>query len=113
MFRFLLLLFFCTHLSASGQNPIGLPEIVNYPKTAYNGGTQSWDIQQDRNGIMYFANNEGLLTFDGTYWKLYPLPNKTIIRSIAIGADNRIYVGGQDEFGYFSPAVNGQILFQS
>lgn len=113
MFRFLLLLFFCTHLSASGQNPIGLPEIVNYPKTAYNGGTQSWDIQQDRNGIMYFANNEGLLSFDGTYWKLYPLPNKTIIRSIAIGADNRIYVGGQDEFGYFSPAVNGKLIFHS
>jgi len=44
---------------------------------------------------MYFANNEGLLSFDGTYWKGYPLPNKTILRSIAIDKNNRIYAGGK------------------
>lgn len=99
--------------SAAGKNPIGLPDIVNYDKTVYGGGTSNWDIQQDRNGIVYFANNEGLLTFDGTYWKIYPLPNKTIVRSVMIAADNKIYVGGQDEFGYFSPGDNGKLRFFS
>ena len=74
-----------------GQNTIGLPEIINYSKQAYKAGTQNWDICQDINGILYFANNEGLLSFDGTYWKIYPLPNKTIVRSVAIAADNKIY----------------------
>ncbi|WP_207423299.1 ligand-binding sensor domain-containing protein [Desertivirga brevis] len=109
---FLLVLLFARATALAG-NPIGLPDIVNYEKTSYNGGTQNWDIQQDRNGIMYFANNEGLLTYDGTYWKIYPLPNKTIVRSIALGLDSRIYAGGQDEFGYFSPATNGKLKFYS
>ena len=62
---------------------------------------------------MYFANYEGLLTFDGTYWKIYPLPNKTVIRSLAIGSDNKIYVGSQADIGYFSPANNGKLTYTS
>ncbi len=97
----------------SGQNTIGLPEIVNYSKQGYKAGTQNWDICQDKNGILYFANNEGLLSFDGTYWKNYPLPNKTIVRSVAITPDNKIYVGAQDEFGFFAPAANGLLTYHS
>jgi ligand-binding sensor domain-containing protein/DNA-binding CsgD family transcriptional regulator len=96
-----------------GQNPIGLPDITNYEKTAYGGGTQNWAIQQDRNGILYFANNEGLVTFDGTFWKTYPIPNKTIVRSLAIAADHKIYAGAQGDFGYFSPAENGKLQYHS
>ncbi len=95
------------------QNTIGLPDVINHTKTDYNAGLQNWDIKQDRNGIIYVANNEGLLSFDGRYWNLYPLPNKTIVRSIEIGIDNKIYAGGQDEFGYFAPAKNGKLQFTS
>lgn len=95
------------------QNTIGLPDITNYSKIDYNAGLQNWDFKQDNNGIIYVANNEGLLSFDGKYWKLYPLPNKTIVRSVEIASDNKIYVGGQDEFGYFSPSKNGQLVYHS
>ncbi|MEP6464663.1 MAG: triple tyrosine motif-containing protein [Parafilimonas sp.] len=95
------------------QNTIGIPDIINYSKDAYNAGTQNRCIVQDKNGIIYFANQEGLLSFDGTYWKTYTLPNKTIIRSLAIGEDNKIYAGGQDDFGYFSPDENGKLIFKS
>ncbi|HEX4876681.1 MAG TPA: triple tyrosine motif-containing protein, partial [Chitinophagaceae bacterium] len=95
------------------QNTIGLPDVINYSKQAYKAGLQNWDIKQDSNGIIYIANNEGLLCFDGKYWTVYPLPNKTIVRSVEIGADNRIYAGGQDEFGYFSPGKNGMLEFTS
>lgn len=95
------------------QNTIGLPEIINYSKQTYKAGTQNWDICQDKNGILYFANNEGLLSFDGTYWKIYPLPNRTIVRSVAIAEDNKIYVGGQDEIGYFSPNIRGELEYHT
>lgn len=62
---------------------------------------------------MYFANNEGLLSFDGNSWKTYPLPNKTNVRSLEIGPDNRIYIGAQDEIGYFSPNKNGVLVYTS
>jgi ligand-binding sensor domain-containing protein len=96
-----------------GQNTIGLPLIVNYGKADYHGGAQTWDIKQDKRGILYFANNEGLLSYDGTYWKGYPLPNRTIMRSLAIDKNDRIYVGGQGEMGYFSPQGNGFLHYES
>ena len=91
------------------QNTIGIPDIINYSKSGYNAGTQNRGIVQDKNGIVYFANYEGLLSFDGNSWKTYPLPNKTIVRSVAIGKDNKIYAGGQADFGYFSPDKNGKL----
>ena len=95
------------------QNTIGIPDIINYPKETYNAGTQNRGIVQDKNGIVYFANHEGLLTYDGTYWKTYPLPNKTIIRSLVIGKDNKIYAGGQGDFGYYTPDKTGKLIYKS
>ena len=92
MRKFALLFLFLPQI-ATGQNTIGLPDVINYPKQTYGAGLQSWDFKQDKNGIIYIANNEGLLSFDGKYWKLYPLPNKTIVRSVEIGPDNKIYAG--------------------
>lgn len=96
------------------QNTIGLPQILNYSNTDYKAGSQTWDIKQDKWGRMYFANNEGLITYDGNYWKVYAQPNKTILRSIAIDTTiNRVYAGGQDELGYFEPNVNGVLQYTS
>ncbi len=92
---------------------MGFPDVINYPKLTYGAGLQNWDIKQDKNGIIYLANNEGLLTFDGRNWNLYPLPNKTIVRSVEVGTDGRIYVGGQDEMGYFIPTESGRLKYHS
>ncbi len=106
---------FCWFIAGTclAQNTIGIPDIVNYPRDVYNAGTQNRGIVQDRNGILYFANYQGLLSFDGNYWKIYPLPNKTVVRSVALGKDNRIYAGGQNDFGYFSPDRSGKLVFTS
>lgn len=109
--KLLILLF--APFAIKAQNTIGIPEIINYSKKQYNAGAQNWDFRQDRQGIIYVANNEGLLTFDGKRWLLYPLPNKTIVRSVLIGDDGNIYVGGQDELGYFSPNQQGKLVFTS
>jgi ligand-binding sensor domain-containing protein/DNA-binding CsgD family transcriptional regulator len=110
--RYVLLLIFLPIVSFS-QNTIGLPNINNFSKSSYKAGLQNWEIKQDKNGIIYVANNEGLLTFDGKYWDLLPLPNKTIVRSVAISDDNKIYVGGQDELGYFYPNEHGKLIYHS
>lgn len=105
-------IFFCV-LSSKAQNPIGIPDIISYNNSNYGAGTENRSIVQDQNGIMYFANLEGLLSFDGSFWKLYSLPNKSIVRAILMGKDNRIYTGGQDDFGYFAPDGNGCLIFTS
>jgi len=100
-------------LSSRSQNTLGVPDIINYSKESYNAGTQNRGIVQSTDGVIYFANYEGLMSFDGVGWKTYPLPNKTVVRSIAIGKDNRVYAGGQDDFGYFSPGSNGKLHYIS
>lgn len=100
-------------LAGLGQNTIGLPDVINYSRYSYSAGLQNWDFKQDKNGVIYAANNEGLLSFDGKYWNVYPLPNRTIVRSVEIGEDNRIYVGGQDEMGYFEPGRTGRLEYHS
>ena len=108
-----LALFLLLPIAVTGQNTIGLPDIINFTKQEYRAGLQNWHIRQDKNGLIYIANNEGLLCYDGKYWKLYPLPNRTIVRSVEISSDNRIYVGGQDELGYFSPNQQGVLTYHS
>ncbi len=89
----------------SGQwvSTIGLPAIRNYTNSEFHAPGEIWDICQDTRGRLYFANNDGLLTYDGSYWQHYALPNKAAINSVAIDTMGRIFVGGAEVIGYFSP----------
>jgi ligand-binding sensor domain-containing protein/DNA-binding CsgD family transcriptional regulator len=95
------------------QPKLAIPAIKSYTTADYNAGSGIWDIKQGKNGILYLANNDGLLTFDGSYWKTYPLPNKSAIKSLEIDPSGKIYVGGQDEIGYFFPDQAGILKFHS
>ncbi|WP_379084271.1 two-component regulator propeller domain-containing protein [Pedobacter sp. UC225_65] len=87
---------------ANDIQSIGVPYVQNYPKSSYLSGNQNWSIAKDKNGIMYFGNAEGLLTYDGKYWQQYKMPNRQIVRSVAAGSDGTIYTGSFGEFGYWS-----------
>ncbi|MEY2702884.1 MAG: hypothetical protein RLY43_1522, partial [Bacteroidota bacterium] len=89
-----------------------LPPIVKYSKDIYNAGIQNWMISQDNHRFMYFANNEGLLEFNGSKWVLNPSPNETIIRSVKC-INNKIYTGAFMEFGYWQRATNGELYYTS
>jgi len=78
---------------------IGVPFIRNYPKREYKAGTQNWGIAQDQKGFMYFANNEGLLVFDGVTWHLSKMPNSSLTRSVYIHETEGIFVGAYNELG--------------
>lgn len=99
-------------LSTLAQNDILIPEIINFSKKTYESGDQNRGIDQDKRGLLYFANSDGLLVFDGTYWHTYPLPNRSIVRSLLVDS-SRIYVGGQQEIGYFYFDAKGALAYQS
>ncbi|TRX25208.1 LuxR family transcriptional regulator [Flavobacterium franklandianum] len=89
-----------------------LPPIIKYSALTYEGGNQNWMITQDKNQHLYFANNEGLLEFNGSSWKLYPSPNETIIRSVKVIGD-RIYTGCYMEFGFWKRQDDGRLKYTS
>nr|WP_315132311.1 triple tyrosine motif-containing protein [uncultured Flavobacterium sp.] len=108
----LLLLLFTTPFLGQVKN-IGLPEIRNYKRTDYKGGTQNWNIDQDQNGNLYFANNNGLFQFDGSAWRKYPLPNSPDTRCVKIDSSGKIFIGGYSEFGYFKTNSKGKLEYVS
>ncbi|MGF1924067.1 MAG: triple tyrosine motif-containing protein [Bacteroidia bacterium] len=89
-------------LNASDIQSIGVPYVQNYPKSSYLSGNQNWSIAKDKNGLMYFGNAQGLLTFDGKYWQQYKMPNRQIVRSVATGHNGLVYSGSFGEFGFWS-----------
>ncbi len=74
------------------------PYIYTIFKEGYGAERQNWDVSSNSKGVMYFANSEGLLSFDGERWQLYPTNN--YLRTVYY-LDGKIYVGGDGIMGYF------------
>lgn len=100
---FYILLLLCLPAKASWQRTI-----TNYARHSYKAASQNWMIMQSKTGWMYFANNKGLLEFDGVNWAVYPIHNAKM-RTVKAGEDGRIYVGGLQQFGYFVPNKLGRL----
>lgn len=93
-----------------------IPPVYNYTTNSYRAGNQNWAIAQGGNGMLYFGNDNGLLSFDGTNWHLHVLPNKLSVKSIYVDTSNtgeRIYVGSFEEFGYFERDPANQLVYYS
>jgi DNA-binding CsgD family transcriptional regulator len=91
---------------------IGTSGVRNYGNAAIKAGTQTWMIDIGANGLAYFANNDGVLEFDGLSWRTYPLPGNSVVRSVKATADERIYAGGHNEFGFFKANQHGELTFE-
>jgi ligand-binding sensor domain-containing protein len=115
LYKFIFLYFFIFAIhdfSLAQIKTKGIPYINNYSTNDYKGAPDCWQITQDKRGVMYFGNH-GLLQFDGTTWELFPIPNNTIVRTVAIDKTGKIYVGAQGEFGYFLPDSCGSLTYFS
>ncbi|WP_228527878.1 ligand-binding sensor domain-containing protein [Pararhodonellum marinum] len=105
----LLSLFIHTAFSQS----MGLPFSRYYSSQEYQGGIQNYAITQNASGMLYVANNYGLMEFDGTTWRRHALPSGAKVRHVQIDANGAIYVSGQGDFGTFLPNSKGQLTFES
>jgi DNA-binding CsgD family transcriptional regulator len=107
--KFAIAIVFCLASSdAVAQSGV---HITNYSPTETRSGNQNWDISTDGRR-MYFANNNGLLVMEGQNSRLYPLPERTIVRSVA-HIDGRIYTGSYEEVGYWTPNEDGDLSYTS
>lgn len=107
------LLFFYTLLLGNVLLAAGfVPVVSNYSPFDYGAGLQNWDISQDTEGLMFFGNNAGLLSFDGYTWNLTRMPSGQKARS-CMARGRRIYVGSYQEFGYFERNKFGHLIYNS
>ncbi len=103
-----IIIFFIT-LSIQAQL---LPPIQSYSPEEYNATNQNWDITQSEEKDIFFANNDGLLKFNGSRWTIYNSPNGSIIRSVKAIA-NKVYAGLYEDFGYWKKSIDGEYYFTS
>lgn len=86
--------------------------VTNFTKEPDRRGAQTWQIDSYDANYIYFANKNGLLEYNGSDWKLFPLNNQTDVRSVHISKkQNRIYIGGESEFGYLEPDAKGELIY--
>ena len=85
------------------------PEIENYSIENYKASNQNWGIDVNEEGVVFVANNKGLLKYNGQTWQLYEIPNKTIVRSVLCVRD-KIYTGSYEEFGYWNKNNLGEYI---
>ncbi len=87
--------------------------VKNYPETILSA--ENNDVVQTPEGMLYFANQKGILTYDGVSWSLEEAVGTAYC--LALGSSNspeqRIYVGGKDYFGYLLKNNFGRIEFYS
>lgn len=99
-------------LETHAQSPMyGLPGIRNFPRQEFTGGIQSWSFTEAENGLLYFANNSGLLEYNGAAWTLYQAVKA--VNRVVCADGSRIYVGAFNEFGYYEENERGTLHYHS
>ena len=76
----------------SVSQDIGRYPVVNYSHREYSGHSQSWSIVQDKRGLIYIANNVGVIEFDGSDWRHISI-NGALPRCLDIDGNGRVWVG--------------------
>lgn len=108
----LIVFLFVFPLEGRTQNEItfgSFPEAINFSVNDYKAAPQIWHGTQDKNGQLYFANNKGVITFDGNRWSRIQTPGQTPVTRLFRSADGTIYVGADNEIGILHKDLTGKI----
>jgi signal transduction histidine kinase/DNA-binding response OmpR family regulator/ligand-binding sensor domain-containing protein len=98
-----------------GQRPdLGIPHITIFSAKSYGAELGNFRVGSDRQGLIYCANNSGLLEYDGIRWKLHKFSqNSNHIRSFFCADNGNIYIGSLNEIGYFKSEAGGNKIYHS
>ena len=113
LMKIVIVIFLFVITGVSFSQEIGSPIIKNYTPKEYDFHNQNWSIIKDNRGLIYIANGNGILEFDGTEWSKIYVENDYRVRSMAIDSNNVIYVGASGSFGYLAPDSIGDMQYNS
>ncbi|MDY0202129.1 MAG: hypothetical protein RBR40_14205 [Tenuifilaceae bacterium] len=91
-----------------------VPELIPYIINDFDLKNQNWNISQNPNNrLIYIANSEGLIEFNGINWTKYTLNDKLPIRSVAVNSNEQIFTGSFEEFGFWEYSSKGILEYTS
>ena len=108
-----LLLLIYPYLHSQDSQDAGFKYLRNYSYREYDHQPQNWGLAQAPNGLIYVANNAGVLEYDGVSWRIIGVPDYKIVRSLAIDPTGTVYIGGKGDIGYLAPDAKGSLQYVS
>ncbi len=105
-----LIFFFITIVGEDAFSSRMIPFVKSFKKSDYKAGRQNWDVAEGKDGIVYFANTDGLLCYIFGEWDLQTLEKGGSVRALHVENDT-IWVGGIEEYGYFFKNANGSLEY--
>ncbi len=89
-------------------------EIRRYISNSIDIRNQNWSISQNPiNGLVYFANSEGLVEYNGISQKIYHLPYNKSLRSVCVDKNGIIYTGAFEDIGYWKINKDSGLVYHS
>ncbi|MFW5658471.1 MAG: ATP-binding protein [Bacteroidota bacterium] len=103
--------FFLGFASVQHLHAQGAPLSHNFTYRDYRSHPLVWNFATDEQGVIYLANNDGVLRYDGARWQLTPTDNP--VRSVAVSKSGKVLVGTMGGFGWLQPSDNGELKYTS
>jgi serine phosphatase RsbU (regulator of sigma subunit)/ligand-binding sensor domain-containing protein len=85
----------------------------NYSQKDYNANPQIFDIVQDQKGLMYFANQRGVLEYDGVNWRTIETRHIEEARCIELLENGSLIIGTTAGFGIIKPNDKNKLTYHS
>lgn len=100
-------------VSPAQSSEKGLPFIDYYAPSDYRAGSFNFNVVKDSLGLYYFANDDGVLVYNGVDWNLIRITNEKTVFWLQLGYDGKVYVGSTGEFGYLQSSKSGRLSYVS
>ncbi|MDX2064018.1 MAG: HAMP domain-containing sensor histidine kinase [Bacteroidia bacterium] len=100
-----------SRLAAQVGTPASTFAANHYTSNDFQASPVVFGVATDANGLVYAANNEGVLHFDGLRWQLFATPKPA--RSIVLTAAGRVLVGCVNDIGHLALQPNGTLRYES
>ncbi|WP_158278690.1 ATP-binding protein [Rhodohalobacter mucosus] len=84
-----------------------------YLPSEFNGHNQSWSVLENKDGLIYVGNGNGLMEYDGVQWRMIQVAGGQVALSLALSEDNRVYVGSVNDFGVIETDSLGLAFYRS
>lgn len=87
-------------------------QIRNFEASVYKAHQGNYMGIETDDGTLYFANENGVLVYNGSKWRLIPTTNFSAVSAL-LQVKDRIYVGGINELGYLQPDQDDNFKYVS
>ncbi len=87
-------------------------QVINFDYQDYGGEAQNWAVSQNTDGNLFFANEGGLLRFNGSDWELLKASDFYSVKAVCCIGE-RVYAAGNNNIGYWTKEKTGEFKYTS